>query len=1259
MKPKCRSLSLLIIGVAIAGGETGAAEKKITIKDYTGRGFPPDLVNYSLKAGKSASSKLRLFDAQEKAMPLQVVAADGDGLVTLSFVTQIAANATATFSLRDGGGKAAPKGGVQIVRSGKNLELSNGLLSVRLPGEAKQKLKKAVAASTLPAPILAFRNGDGAWLGAGLQTEAKLVEKFRVKLVASGPVYAELLYEIEWADGGYYRARIQVIDQVPLVMVREEYDLGKLDGSQFWELDLSSGWKPDRAQTASHNGNGGGDPTGREVDFAGLMRGQPVQYMVGDQAWGKLSHLGIFNQSESKTSPNAFPLVGVVPLRKGLWRRSNALEVLSSGANNMRVRFPMSARHAEWGRDITSETSPFSTQEHEMSLPKTYGRRVWGLALGLPSIPDPQGNRPFYQLQRIYGIVGLDRYKDFILEWPDAMPTYPRLYGSRTNTSPEGSINSLRNSCQYYFNSTHSSHHGTSGNYMIAARADADLAKPDLLAEMRREIRARLALHCYLYADADMMSYGNGHHHGNPNMGTARFWSGPCFVALLPDHPMYSKWRDHMAQYGAYNLGMQIAPGGSYFEFGAAYHMHGFARASNGLPALEASGAPNIAGLLKHYLAPDWRYYMNLLTPYDSRWRTRMIPGLANSQPGNTENFVEGAGGLAGQDPELASNLLWAWTANGESGGWNPALKPAALAPKEPALTSQVYPGMGVIFRAHQGPQETYMLFRSGFQWSHWTVDPGHFILMSKGAVLVPYQPFQYGGPSDPTIDLQNTIRFGHSENIWPHGWGDSNILDHAFGASVDYAWGLTGFPEWFIKPGISPSWQAAQNVTDIGTRKLDPAMQQTEGAVDWSRQILFMKGKTATSPNYFVIRDSVSGDAKLATWLYLNLLGTKKDIRPQGETIHVDTEWPTKLDVRFAQPEIKSLAMHEQRLPLALHNSNIGERVGAPGTISPNWVKPDGSPWEGKPRANQTHENHVILRVPSAPGSGYFWVLYPREANEPEPQVNVLADGVMKITHREGTDYVFLGASPVAYEGEGVVFRGRAGAVRLDPASVVLVKGGGEGQVGYKGRIVTGAGVFEKRFALAQLATGAENIPAPEGVIELPAVAVTEQKLTEGVMRGDLGNGVIRYRSQGPGETIFKDNAVRIEGGASVVEISADRVRFVAAPGYVKLSAGNRAVRGVGPFDLTFTDTGLTGKVEGETRSLVVSWPEGIVRPMFLMDGVRFFAGWPDDHSIGKGTSTPQFAIGFGVTAGQHSVSLGEWVYPELPSEPERRQID
>ena len=83
---------------------------------------------------------------------------------------------------------------------------------------------------------------------------------------------------------------------------------------------------------------------------------------------------------------------------------------------------------------------------------------------------------------------------------------------------------------------------------------------------------------------ADVISYGDGSHSGNPNMGTARSSSMATFMALVPDHPMYEKWRKHMSGYLEYKISSQTAPGGGYFEFGTAYHMHGFARLAAKLP---------------------------------------------------------------------------------------------------------------------------------------------------------------------------------------------------------------------------------------------------------------------------------------------------------------------------------------------------------------------------------------------------------------------------------------------------------------------------------------------------------------------------------------------------------------------------------------------------------------------------------------------------------------------------------------------------
>lgn len=263
-------------------------------------------------------------------------------------------------------------------------------------------------------------------------------------------------------------------------------------------------------------------------------------------------------------------------------------------------------------------------------------------------------------------------------------------------------------------------------------------------------------------------------------------------------------------------------------------------------------------------------------------------------------------------------------------------------------------------------------------------------------------------------------------------------------------------------------------------------------------------------------------------------------------------------------------------------------------------------------------------------------------------------------IVHPEGTDYVFLGSTPVSYDGEGVVFRGQAGAVRLDKTSVTLVKAGGEGKVGYKGHVLSGVAACDNNFILANLKPGEERIMSPMTKIALPTAAPAEKALAPGVMKSTLDNGVIRYRLAGTDYVHTTDGDVRLEGSAAMVEVSGTMVRFVAeSDRYVQLSVGNRGIRGVGPFDLTFTATGITGTVDGATRSLVVTWPEDIIRPMFRMDGMRYYAGWPDDHSIGKGTVTPQFCIGFGVTDGPHMVNISEWTYPNLPVDPKQQQIN
>jgi hypothetical protein len=108
---------------------------------------------------------------------------------------------------------------------------------------------------------------------------------------------------------------------------------------------------------------------------------------------------------------------------------------------------------------------------------------------------------------------------------------------------------------------------------------------------------------------------------------------------------------------------------------------------------------------------------------------------------------------------------------------------------------------------------------------------------------MVPFQAFQYGDSPDKRFDLHNTVRFGAPENALVHGIPTPTCSTTPLVHPWTMRWSSVGVPEWFIQPGAAPAYQ--QNAK----RALAPDLKQTEGAFQWDRQVLFLKGKTASSP--------------------------------------------------------------------------------------------------------------------------------------------------------------------------------------------------------------------------------------------------------------------------------------------------------------------------------------------------------------------------------------------------------------------------
>ncbi len=847
---KCRPFLPLTASLLLGSSALAAEPPTVTIKDWTGRGFPPDLVNYTIAWPADKGWGWRVVDGDGQSRPVQVTPGD-NGQATLSFVAAVAANGMATYTVRTDDQAPAPSA-VSVTANGKTLVLASHRLAVRVPAPQTTIFDPPVAADSLPAPILAFRGPDGAWRGAGSLLLKRPVKRFTVAESAKRPVFCEVRYRLEYDGGGWYEATVRLADPAPFAQVREEYDLGIEADTDFWELDLSKGWQPDAVEHMNVAGQGNGPatfvslvdeektrPANIDSSLAGAAGGdQPLRFIHHDSCWGGkfVAYYGMHVAAARQADSNSYPLAIVAPLHKGDWRRANSLPVYVKGGQ-VRVQFPMSVVQTSWLREPRSDVSPFSCHEHDPALPNTFGRRVWGLVLTPPAMTSDklQGGAGTGNAARIYyGVVGLDRYKDYVLDWPDAAVEYPRVFTTpkwqakpaqgELPTIPPGSGRDLQASINHIVSSISIHHHHTLGDFGgPVGAAEAALANPDLPAEQRRLLRTRLALLSYLLAEPDVTSAGNGSHHGNPNMGVSRLSDRSNLAALISDHPMHQTWAEYMGDFLAYKQGTFMAPEGAWFEYGASYHMHGYGKILRGMMGVLSSN-PSAADRAWTYNRADLDYFLNLLSPVDPRYGSRTIPGMANSPCGQSPHYLQSMGNVADRDPEFAGNLRWAWENNGRMIGTGgdvitiPAMIRPAITAKEPTLTSRLYPGFGVIFRAHQGTDETALYLRSGYHWSHWNQDQGNLILYAKGAVLLPPQPYQYGGPKDKAFPDKNLLRFGGPTNDLPHAWADSNILDAQFGASVDYAWSSTGYPDWYITPGAKDGWVSGDRVRRLAT---------------------------------------------------------------------------------------------------------------------------------------------------------------------------------------------------------------------------------------------------------------------------------------------------------------------------------------------------------------------------------------------------------------------------------------------------------
>ena len=1192
------------------------ADGRLSLTEYDIRDWGPELVHYTLDTKAFAPGKLALLGPDGKAVPFQV---EGN---TLAFVAALSQGQSVIYTLQESeADRSAENTTLKLTAADTGIELANEFLALRLPPVGSRTFAAPTPAAEVTSPLLQWKGAGADWIGGTRFATSRTFTSQAFKLIRRGPACIEFEARYGFAPKGEYVMRVRLSPGMPLAVVSEEFDMGETTrGEDYLLVDLTKGWQPQNI--GSLVGGGEQNPARfRPAALAELVAqktrarapaapvggvGREPTIPMPEPGLVKLFYMGAGAQLQGAsggvqvwdgdlTTPGAGRNFSIVPLHSGSWRRTMAVPVWHKDGAGLILGMHISVRPIRWCFEVTDDFSPFSTHEHDEGLSRTYGRREWGFYVG-PG---------FETAQPRFGHIGLDRYKDWIVDWPEgpaAKDAYPGSFFSKEQVerlresideSPAAGVlrnrylisgktgDAVRNAQTVIdrlktpegayrerdFFLWGQANYRKSQLLIYVNEAEDALACPELPSEVRRELRRWLALYAYVCSSPDWNPRGAGVHHGNNNMPINRTLALAYFAGLLPDHPCYAYWMDCLKTFTEFKLRSQFSPGGEALEC-PTYSTYAPAGALN--IAQNVLRHRGIADLTANGITRRNLEYMAQLTVADPRFGgARIIPGMGNSSNDQDSIWGVSVATFLDQDPAFAGWCKAMFKAAGArfgriSTGVTFVGHPMYYLPDVPetpvTFTTLFMPAYGVVFRAHAGtPNETAMLFRAGSNSGHWDPDPLNVILYGKGAPLSPGTGYQYYGGvgTHNKAVYHNRVRVGRHDQQELFGRVDVTIADYGLGKSADYA---------------------------MADRYLPPeCFADGKGEMSWRRHVLFLKSDTPEGPSYFVMRDTFpGGEQRNKWWTWLNLELPDK-VSVDGEAFERDQV-----------PIEKAIA--ETDMPL--RRGQTLEMATDFGASSWFWfTEPYDVRVRGIMRYHASHigsETKTIIEVVAGAGQDYFYTVYPKKNGEPPPACEKLANGVLKITTAEATDFAFIADAPIAYDRDGVVFSGKAGAVRVFEDRVALCLNSGTGRVGYKGMIFEGPGPFEKVIALKDLEAGVTRV---DGGYEKKIVTV------------DIGRGI--------------------------------------------------TVRGEAPFEARLDGQTIRIETSGRARMLHVTQPPFIIRPQYWIDGQEHMPSWTDYPASGWGTYKNTWLMALSVPDGDHELVVKDFRFPPVWARPFTPLID
>jgi hypothetical protein len=989
--------------------QSNEASEVFELQDFLGRTWRNESVVFAASAAQLASARaeLPLIGPNQKPVLYQIVEGSAGAPPAIEFLADLDPFEKRAYHFARAGGHAAVATDLKIEETAETIRLVNSRIGISI----RKKLGEGQG------PIEGIRLPSGHWIGNSRLLE-RVPSSYSVSLVARGPVFAEIICDIKFAEARSWQLRLRIQANEPVVLVDEKFSLN--DSTSF-QLLLSPQFSPDGL--FYRLGKAGPGSEGKLATWKIPTTSDATVFVLEPWLhWWERERQGTWFALYNEQRPDLLAIAARTP---SLWvdpkhieQRASSRTFLTSDRAGLKWTLALEDGARQWMIAALDKTASLAPLREE----------------NLYQAPLPQ------QYQIKYSDFPLNRIKDYITRWRGDENDHPRLIVRKNDIAAlcrnfrldpaklvdyrkAPIVDSRMGEPITYYLCTHDlelGQHLTSTavswmqdavNMLVRQNAKVTLgfaphqqtaiatamnladviwSSGYLSAELRDRMKAQVAILAYTVNRDDYWSPPRGFA-ANPNMTSTVAAYRALLGAMIPAHPMAAAWVANGIKELKHQLDHWSDDDGGWLE-APHYAMVAYDYLLGVF--LMAHNAGFDDSLYDPRMKKIAEWFAKISTPPDPELDGhRHLPPIGNTymrEP--TGEFGLIANLWKRKDPEFAANMQWMHQQHGSPaepglGGFYPILAgfrqfliDRDIVSKPPAYRSEKFSRTGVMLRNHfPSDRETQLYLIAGANHEHYDQDSGSFTLWGKGRLIA--NDFGYEGDM-PAEDHNMVVASGASSGEI------MQVAEFSSGPDLDYVRG--------VKKG------------------------------EWTRQIAFIKDSDPLGPNYFVISDSLRRES--AAWRFWSTLKTpapatwrlwltaEKVTTTKGQSAMAVGKEDVNTDIFFIEPAGVSLRTEQKT------RQTSGIAAGVYGTVS-------------------TSQTGLIAT--SNGDSGFTAIVYPRLKSEPPPVFTELAGGkAIKVQSDATTDYVFLASAPFAYQDRDISFSGTVGLVRIRSHEATLSLG-------------------------------------------------------------------------------------------------------------------------------------------------------------------------------------------------------------------------